>query len=146
MKKITILLTVILITAITVNAQKKKDPRYEHHFKVPESITTDEYTLSFSDIQSQAEFCKMAVKVTNNTNDFLIFRKGKSQKYVFLRVCLDISIKYRCSSQNAQNFHKFLKLIFQQNIVTLWFLKKKYGGGQFLFTLGFFFGKLQVSI
>jgi len=78
MKKITILLTVILITTITVNAQKKKDPRYEHHFKVPESITTDEYTLSFSDIQSQAEFCKMAVKVTNNTNDFLIFRKGKS--------------------------------------------------------------------
>ena len=73
MKKIALLITTILILAITVNAQKKKDPRYEHHFKVPESITTDEYTLSFSDIQSQAEFCKMAVKVTNNTNDFLIF-------------------------------------------------------------------------
>ncbi len=78
MKKITILLAAVLIGSFTVNAQKKKDPRYEHHFKVPESISTDEYTLDFSDIQSQAEFCKMAVKVSNNTNDFLIFRKGKS--------------------------------------------------------------------
>jgi len=78
MKKITLLLTAILITSISVNAQKKKDPKYEHHFKVPASVSTDEYSLEFSNVESQAEFCKFAVKVTNKTNDFLIFNKGAS--------------------------------------------------------------------
>jgi hypothetical protein len=67
-----------LVLAITVNAQKKNSPKYEHHFKVPQEITTDEYSLNFLDIQSQAEFCKMAVKISNTTNDFLIFDKGSS--------------------------------------------------------------------
>ena len=78
MKKITLLLAAILITTITVNAQKKKkkDPKFEHHFKVPTEVSTDEYNLNFSNIESQAEFCKLAVKVTNNTNDFILFDKG----------------------------------------------------------------------
>jgi hypothetical protein len=78
MKKVTILLVTVLITSIAVNAQKKKDPKYEHHFKNPSAISTDEYKLEFFDVQSQAEFCKLAVKITNNTNDFLIFDKGVS--------------------------------------------------------------------
>ena len=78
MRKITLLLATVLISSIALNAQKKKDPKYEHHFKAPESIVTDEYSVEFSNIQSQAEFCKMAIKVSNNTNDFLIFEKGKS--------------------------------------------------------------------
>lgn len=78
MRKITLLLATALISSIAVNAQKKKDPKYEHHFKAPEAIVTDEYSVEFSDIQSQAEFCKMAIKVSNNTNDFLIFEKGAS--------------------------------------------------------------------
>jgi hypothetical protein len=78
MKKITILLATVLISAISVNAQKKKDPKYEHHFKAPEAIITYEYSVNFSDVQSQAEFCKFAIKISNNTNDFLIFDKGAS--------------------------------------------------------------------
>lgn len=78
MKKNILLLTTVLILAITVNAQKEKDPKYEHHFKAPEAITTDAYSVEFSDIQSQAEFCKMAIKVSNKTNDFIIFDKGAS--------------------------------------------------------------------
>ncbi len=79
MKKITILLAAILVSTVVVNAQKKKkkDPKFEHHFKVPAEVTTDEYNLNFFNIESQAEFCKMAVKVTNNTNDFLIFDRGE---------------------------------------------------------------------
>ena len=78
MKKFTILLTTILISSITVNAQKKKDPKYEHHFKVPEAVSTDQYSVDFFSIESQAVFCKMGVKISNNTNDFLIFDKGAS--------------------------------------------------------------------
>ena len=78
MKKITLLLATVLISGIAVNAQKKNDPKYEHHFKAPEGIVTDEYSVNFSDVQSQATFCKMAIKVSNNTNDFIIFDKGAS--------------------------------------------------------------------
>ena len=78
MKKITILLTAVLISGIAVNAQKKGEPKYEHHFKAPEAIATTEYTVNISDVQSQAEFCKFAIKIENNTNDFLIFDKGAS--------------------------------------------------------------------
>jgi len=77
MKKITILLATILISFITVNAQDKVDPKHENHFKQIEPITTDEYTLTFSNAHAQMEFCLFNVKVTNNTNDFLIFQRGE---------------------------------------------------------------------
>jgi hypothetical protein len=81
MRKITLLFTAVLIASVSLNAQKKKklDPKYEHHFKVPAAITTDEFNLEFFNIQSQAEFCKLAVKITNNTNDFIVFDKVASK-------------------------------------------------------------------
>ena len=78
MKKTTLLLVTFLIGTYTLKAQQKVDPKHENHFKVPDPIETTEFLLNFSDIQAQSEFCKLAVKVTNNTNDFLLFQKGSS--------------------------------------------------------------------
>lgn len=78
MKKITTLLIAVLILSIVVNAQKKVDPKHENHFKIPEPISTKEYTLTFSGAVAQSEFCKFAVKIKNNTNDFLIFKGSES--------------------------------------------------------------------
>ena len=75
MKKIKLLI-IIFLTTINAIGQNISSPKYEHHFKKPKNISTDEYDISFFDIESQAEFCKMAVKIFNKTNDFLIFDMG----------------------------------------------------------------------
>ena len=77
MKKNTLLLAAVLVSTIVVNAQKL-DPKHENHFKQLEPITTQEYTLTFSDAHAQMEFCLFSVKITNNTNDFLIFKRGEA--------------------------------------------------------------------
>jgi len=77
MNKITLLLTVLLITTNVVNAQKI-DPKHENHFKQLEPINTDEYTLTFSNAHAQMEFCLFSLKITNNTNDFLIFKREET--------------------------------------------------------------------
>jgi hypothetical protein len=77
MKRNILLIATILIATTILNAQKV-DPKHENHFKVPDPIITKEYTINFFDVQAQTEFCKLAIKVTNNTNDFILFEKGAS--------------------------------------------------------------------
>lgn len=78
MKKITILLASVLFVSMAVNAQKKVDPKHTNYFKSVGDISTTEYTLSLSDIVARTEYCKFALKITNNTNDFILFNKGES--------------------------------------------------------------------
>ena len=78
MKNFTILLATVLMSTIGVNAQGKVDPKHENHFKQLEPITTELYTLSFSNAHAQTEFCLLNLKISNNTNDFLIFKRGFS--------------------------------------------------------------------
>ncbi len=77
MKKNILILASILFASTLLKAQKV-DPKHENHFKVPEPIETEEITIKLFDIQAQSEFCKLAIKVTNNTNDFILFEKGAS--------------------------------------------------------------------
>ncbi len=82
MKNINLLLVAILLSVSIVNAQKvdkkqKVDKDHMNYFKTPTDISNSEYNLSFSDIVARFDLCKLAVKVTNNTSDFIIFKKGE---------------------------------------------------------------------
>jgi len=78
MKKIGILLLITLSSTLVVNAQKNIDPKHTNFYKSVEDISTKEYNLSFFDIVARNEYCKFAVKITNNTNDFILFKGNET--------------------------------------------------------------------
>ncbi|MGB0403731.1 MAG: hypothetical protein ACPGEG_06495 [Salibacteraceae bacterium] len=45
---------------------------HENHFKEPNTITSDLYSMEFSNILSENNFCKMKMTITNNSQDYLL--------------------------------------------------------------------------
>ncbi|MGB0888071.1 MAG: hypothetical protein ACPGSL_08115 [Vicingaceae bacterium] len=77
-KKNTLLLTVVFFTTIIMNAQKKVDPKHTNYYKIPNEISSPEYSLKFSGAVARTEFCKFALHLQNKTKDFLIFKGEES--------------------------------------------------------------------
>ncbi|MDC0231340.1 hypothetical protein OAK19_05180 [Aureispira] len=48
-----------------------------HYYTVPDNINEDDYELSFDNIVSKDDYCKMAIKVTNYSLDFLALKEVK---------------------------------------------------------------------
>ena len=78
MKKINTLLVSLLLLTITTSAQKV-NPKHTNYYKNITDVATTEYVLNFSDVVSRTVFCKLALKITNKTNDFLLFERGDSK-------------------------------------------------------------------
>ena len=67
-----------------IYAQRKvTDPKHENHYQV-KPVETDEVSISFTDAHSQQEFTHTKIKVTNKTNDYILFKTAETTfKYEF---------------------------------------------------------------
>lgn len=65
-------------------AQRKvTDPKHENHYSV-KTIETPELTIEFSNAHSQQVFTLVKLKITNKTNDFILYKSTESIfKYAF---------------------------------------------------------------
>jgi hypothetical protein len=82
--KALLLVCAFLIAFDQLHAQRKvTDPKHENHYQV-KPIETDEVKVDFLEAQSQQEFTHAKIKVTNKTNDYIIFKTPESTfKYEF---------------------------------------------------------------
>ena len=75
-----------ILSFFVVNAysqRKPDDPKHENHYSV-QPISTDKVTLDFVSSQSQQEFTLTKIKITNKTEDYLIFKTSEARfKYEF---------------------------------------------------------------
>jgi len=49
------------------------------YYAVPDPIETDDFTLSVKNGVALAEYSKLSMKITNNSNDYLIYRSNESK-------------------------------------------------------------------
>ncbi len=77
MKTSTLILAIALALNIFVQAQNT-DPKHKNFFKASGNIEGKNYTVAFDDIVARMEYAKMAVKVTNTGNDYLMFKTQES--------------------------------------------------------------------
>lgn len=81
MKKTILYLLFALIATTPAFAQKGKeakvDPKHANHFKVAK-VETDDYSVEVVDIFARMEEVKCKVKITNKTNDYLIWNPSES--------------------------------------------------------------------
>lgn len=76
MKNLTFTLaTTFLLGSLSLTAQ---DPKHTNYYKNPDAVTNDTYEASFDNVVSRVDFCKFALKVKNNTNDYLIIKQEES--------------------------------------------------------------------
>lgn len=78
MKTTTIFLSLLMTIGIYVNAQNT-NPKHVNWYKTPAAIETDNYKIELSNPVSKMEYAKMGIKITNTSNDYLMFNKGKSE-------------------------------------------------------------------
>lgn len=80
MKNLIIYLLPLLIATQPALAQKGKeakvDPKHANHFKTAK-VETDDYIVEVVDIFNRMEEAKCKVKITNKTNDFLIWNPSE---------------------------------------------------------------------
>lgn len=79
------LLTVVCVAYSTSDgwAQRKDDPKHENHYQV-KPLETDDVSLSFSGAHSQQEFTEAKIKITNKTNDYILYKAKETVfKYPF---------------------------------------------------------------
>jgi hypothetical protein len=64
----------------TLSAQndKKADPRHQNIYN-DAKIETDELIIEIVDANAQVEFSKMKVKITNKTNDYILYKPGETE-------------------------------------------------------------------
>ncbi|MBN4062012.1 MAG: hypothetical protein COA57_08140 [Flavobacteriales bacterium] len=72
------LLLLFIAFASNCFSQKPNDPKHENHYRVIPTINTDELSIDFADQHSQMEFTKMKIKITNKTDDFIVFKMGEN--------------------------------------------------------------------
>ena len=79
MKKNIVYLLLLLVAATPVLAQKEKkvDPKHVNLFK-DAKVETDDYIVEVVDIINRMEEAKCKVKITNKTNDYLIWNPSES--------------------------------------------------------------------
>lgn len=69
------LIATFLFSTISLMAQ---DPKHSNWYKSVDPIETDEYKFSIEDMVSKMDYSKFGFKLKNNTNDFILLRKGES--------------------------------------------------------------------
>ena len=79
MNKFIAQLAVLLLLTAPAFAQKEKkvDPKHANHFKVAK-VETDDYIVEVTDIFVRMEEAKCKVKITNKTNDYLLWNPSES--------------------------------------------------------------------
>ncbi len=79
MNKIILYMLLLLVTATPVFAQKEKkvDPKHINFFK-DAKVETDDYIVEVFDVIARAEEAKFRIKITNKTNDYLIWNPSES--------------------------------------------------------------------
>ena len=84
MKKTTLLLscllTLIAAGSFAQDSKKKENPKHINFYKVF-TDETKEIKVQFDDIISMIEFAKFKIRLTNKTNDFILF-KPKESKFI----------------------------------------------------------------
>lgn len=72
-----------MIQGFSLLAQKEKkvDPKHQNIFK-DIKIETEEMIIELVDANAQIEFCKMKIKITNKTNDYIVYKPAESE-FVF---------------------------------------------------------------
>ena len=80
MKKFILLVSLIISGSLMLFAQndKSKDPNFTNYYKEVAPIITDALTISFEDIVSKSGYCKLKVRIKNNTNDYILFKPTES--------------------------------------------------------------------
>ena len=81
MKISTLILIIALALNISVQAQNT-DPNHKNFFKESGKIEGENYTVEFIDIVAKVDYAKMAAKVTNTSNDYLMF-KTQEPEFIF---------------------------------------------------------------
>ena len=81
MKTLTLIFTIVMVSHIFVHAQKT-DPKHKNFFRASGSIEGKNYIITFDDIVARMEYAKMAAKVTNTGNDYLMF-KTQEPEFIF---------------------------------------------------------------
>ena len=77
MKKIMVLLAIMFSGFQFIFAQslnKKLDEKFVYYYRTPSAINTDFYTVTIEDIVSKTTMCKMKIKISNKTANYLIFK------------------------------------------------------------------------
>ncbi len=71
MKSIFITLLFIVLSGIIFGQKTSEFSKISYN--IPEDVITDEYTVSVKNIVATKEYCKLAVTITNKTDDILMF-------------------------------------------------------------------------
>lgn len=72
------LLTGLMTTsAVSIAQIPESDPKFEIRFGAVESVETDEFDISFSEMHCQSEFALVKVDIVNKTDDWLFFDPSK---------------------------------------------------------------------
>jgi hypothetical protein len=78
MKRIILGLSLLsIMTTAAFSQRKENDPKHEYHYKQLPTIETPELKIDIVDAQSQAEFSKMKLKITNKTGDYILFKPSE---------------------------------------------------------------------
>lgn len=67
--------------AASAFAQKKDNPNYEYWYK-NQKFDSDELTVEIVDANSKSDVCKLKIKITNKTNDYILY-KPEETEFVF---------------------------------------------------------------
>jgi hypothetical protein len=80
MKKL--ILTVFVLSILSLNGFAQKDktkiPDYTNYYLDVPSIQTDEVTISFEDVVSKMGYCKLKIRIKNNTPDYILYKCNES--------------------------------------------------------------------
>jgi hypothetical protein len=79
MKKFVLLFCIIISGSFMLFAQREKprDPNFTNYYKDVAPITTDAITISFEDVVAKSGYCKLKVRIKNNTNDYILFKTNE---------------------------------------------------------------------
>ncbi|MDX2360390.1 MAG: hypothetical protein QNK23_06265 [Crocinitomicaceae bacterium] len=82
-RKITLSLTFLMLGIAPIFGQDVSG--FERvYYSAPNSVETDDYTLDVKNAVAQFDHCKLSMKITNNTTDFLLYKSKESKfKYPF---------------------------------------------------------------
>ncbi|MFT3908351.1 MAG: hypothetical protein QM737_02915 [Ferruginibacter sp.] len=68
----------LLFFCSTVFSQKKLDPKYENWYK-SSRLETNEMIIEVEDVNAQANICKLKIKMTNKTNDYILYKPAETE-------------------------------------------------------------------
>ena len=76
--KLLIMLAALFITSETIAQRKPTDPKHENWYKGTK-FETDEIAVEIVDANAQSNVCKLKIKVTNKTNDYILYKPAETE-------------------------------------------------------------------